>query len=62
MEFMVVTVDSDYNLFWENIIDYNRSIYGDSDIVANPMFVNDTIPTANGNYDFHLAEIFTCNR
>jgi hypothetical protein len=48
------TVDSDYNLFWENIIDYNSSIYGDSDRVASPMFVNDTIPTLNGPYDFHL--------
>src|SRR5690606_36468568 len=30
--------------------------YGDSDIVADPMFVNDTIPTANGGYDFHLQK------
>ncbi|MDY0082192.1 MAG: hypothetical protein RBR74_03310, partial [Ignavibacteriaceae bacterium] len=47
-------VNLDYNLFWENQNDLYGLSYGDSDIVADPMFVNDTIPTANGNYDFHL--------
>ena len=51
-------VSSDYNLFWENVFDFFRGpSYGDSDIVAkDPMFVNDTIPTANGSYDFHLQK------
>ena len=49
-------VKADYNLFWKNLLDYNNSNYGDSDIVADPMFVKDTIPTANGNYDFHLQK------
>jgi hypothetical protein len=50
-------VKSNYNLFWKNIEgDLSGLTYGDSDIVANPMFVNDTIPTANGNYDFHLQK------
>ena len=31
-------------------------LLNDSDIVADPMFVNDTIPTANGSYDFHLQK------
>ncbi|MBP9580682.1 MAG: hypothetical protein IT276_10655 [Ignavibacteriaceae bacterium] len=53
-------IKSNYNIFWENIINI-IGLPGDSDKVANPMFVKDTIPTANGNlptgqagYDFHL--------
>jgi hypothetical protein len=49
-------VFSDYNLFWENLINLQGVAMGDSDIVADPMFVNDTIPTANGSYDFHLQK------
>ena len=49
-------VKMDYNLFWQNQNDLYGLAYGDSDIVADPMFVNDTIPTANGNYDFHLQK------
>ncbi|MCC6254745.1 MAG: hypothetical protein IT276_07520, partial [Ignavibacteriaceae bacterium] len=52
---------SDYNIFWENNLNLSGITYGDSDIVADPMFVNGTVPTANGNlstgqagYDFHL--------
>ena len=47
----------DYNLFWnvEDLVGGNASL-GDSNIVADPMFVNDTIPTANGTYDFHLQK------
>jgi nitrous oxidase accessory protein NosD len=44
----------DYNVFWKNQKNLIGVIYGDSDIVADPMFVKDTIPTADGNYDFHL--------
>ena len=46
---------ADYNLFWNvaNIVAGNASL-GDSNIVADPIFVKDTIPTANGNCDFHL--------
>ena len=47
---------SDYNIFWENNLNLLGITYGDSDMVADPMFVNDTIPTANGNYDFHLQK------
>jgi hypothetical protein len=47
-------INSDYNLFWENLIDIEGISYGDSDRVADPMFVKDTLPTFNGNYDFHL--------
>ena len=49
-------VNSDYSIFWENEIDLSGITYGDSDIVADPMFVNDTIPTANGSYDLHLQK------
>ena len=48
-------VISDYNLYWKNIVENLHGLsYGDSDMVRDPMFVKDTIPTANGNYDFHL--------
>ena len=54
-------VRSDYNIFWENNLNLSGITYGDSDMVADPMFVNGTVPTANGNlptgqagYDFHL--------
>ena len=47
---------SDYNLFWDNSTNRATGALGDSDIVADPMFVKDTIPTANGNYDFHLQK------
>ena len=43
-----------YNLFWENLLNYNSVTPGDSDIVANPMFVKDTIPDSNFNFDYHL--------
>jgi hypothetical protein len=50
-------VMSDYNLFWKNTIeDLNGVTYGDSDRIADPIFVNDTIPTVGGNYDFHLQK------
>ena len=48
---------ADYNLFWDV---ENKTVgyasLGDSNIVADPMFVKDTIPTANGTYDFHLQK------
>ncbi len=47
-------VDSDYNMFWENLTNFIGVTMGDSDRVADPMFVKDTIPNANSNYDFHL--------
>ena len=34
---------SDYNLFWENNLNLSGITYGDSDMVADPMFVNDTV-------------------
>ncbi len=47
-------VDLNYNLFWQNQNDLYGLSYGDSDQVADPMFIKDTIPTANGDYNFHL--------
>src|SRR5690554_111091 len=49
---------SDYNLYWdniENIIPVGTSlVFGDSDRIADPMFIKDTIPINESNYDFHL--------
>ena len=46
-----------YNLFWNvGVLVGGNASLGDSNIVADPMFVNDTIPTANGTYDFHLQK------
>ena len=47
-------VRSNYNIFWNNDINLAGTTIGDSDIVADPMLVKDTIPTLNGPYDFHL--------
>ncbi len=50
-------VSPNYNLFW-NVEQLNAGsvLLGDSNIIANPMFVKDTIPTANGSYDFQLQK------
>ncbi len=46
---------SDYNLFWQvQQLMNGQPFIGDSNIVANPMFINDTIPRLNGTYDYHL--------
>ncbi len=50
------TTFSNYNLFWLNETNYSGVTPGNSDFVADPMFVNDTIPTPNGGYDFHLQK------
>ncbi len=50
-------VKGDYNLYykiWQN--PYYQVTPGEHDIIANPMFVNDTIATYNGNYDYHLQK------
>ncbi len=49
-------VKSDYNLFWQNKVDLKGITYGDSDIVADPMFVKDELPDSNLNFDFHLQK------
>ncbi|MDR3668943.1 MAG: T9SS type A sorting domain-containing protein [Ignavibacteriaceae bacterium] len=50
--------NENYNMFWNNSRDiYNSNIiynYGDSDIVVDPMFVNDTTLTPIFNFDYHL--------
>ncbi len=47
-------VKSDYNIFWNNGIDLKGIMYGDSDRVADPMFVKDTITSAQFDFDYHL--------
>lgn len=44
---------SDYNLYWQNKTHTTEGI-AEHDIIADPMFVNDTIPVYNGTYDYHL--------
>jgi len=47
--------NSDYNLFWGNEINTRGdAILNDSDIVADPMFVKDTLPNAELDFDYHL--------
>ncbi len=47
-------MSSDYNLFWQNGLDLDGIAYGDSDIVADPMFVKDTLPNPQLDFDYHL--------
>ncbi len=43
-----------YNVFWKNQINSSGVTYGDSNLTVDPMFVKDTIPTADDKYDYHL--------
>ena len=45
---------SDYNIFWKNSHNLHNVAYGDSDMVRDPMFVKDTLPNPNLNFDYHL--------
>jgi hypothetical protein len=46
---------SDFNLYWQNVSNTSGGVLLDStDVLADPMFVNDTIPTYGGAYDYHL--------
>ncbi len=45
---------SDYNIFWKNNLNLYNVNYGDSDMVRDPMFVNDTLPNAQLDFDYHL--------
>ena len=50
-------VKSDYNLFDNVNLPVNGGAFlGTKNVFANPMFVNDTIPTANGSYDLQLQK------
>ena len=49
-------IQSNYNLFWNNESNRTNGALGDSDIIADPMFVKDTIPRIDGNYDYHLQK------
>jgi len=46
--------NSDYNLYWQNNTHTGVEGFAEHDIVADPMFVNDTIPAYGGGYDYHL--------
>jgi hypothetical protein len=45
--------NSDFNLYWQNGTNSTDNL-GEHDLVADPMFVNDTIPAYGGSYDYHL--------
>jgi hypothetical protein len=47
-------VRTDYNLFWNNGTDLYGLGYGDSDRVAYPMFVKDTLPNPQLDFNYHL--------
>ena len=48
-------IQSNYNLFWNNQLNYGSSANpGDSDRVANPMFVKDTLPNPQLDFDYRL--------
>ncbi len=50
-------VSSDYNLFNNVNTPVNGGAYlNEGNIIADPMFVNDTLPTVNGSYDLHLQK------
>jgi hypothetical protein len=40
-----------YNLFWRN---YSQQYYMEGDFIADPMFIKDTIPNPQLNFDYHL--------
>jgi hypothetical protein len=48
--------ESNYNLFWDNdIANTSGGVTIDStDVLGDPMFVNDTVPFYGGSYDYHL--------
>jgi hypothetical protein len=48
------TVIPDYNLFWNVQELVSGALLGDSCIVADPMFVKDTIPNSQLDFDYHL--------
>ncbi|MFC2103017.1 hypothetical protein ACFLSS_01165 [Bacteroidota bacterium] len=45
--------NSDYNLYWDNNANTTDGL-AEHDIVADPMFVYDTIPVSGGTFDYHL--------
>jgi hypothetical protein len=45
--------NSDYNIYWQNNT-HTTGGFAPNDIVADPMFVNDTLPVYGGTYDYHL--------
>jgi hypothetical protein len=51
-------ISLDYNIFWDNnnnLISIGGQIsYGDSDKVADPMFIKDTLPNPQLDFDYHL--------
>jgi hypothetical protein len=49
------STNSDYNLYWKNNSNTSDQL-AEHDIVADPMFVNDTIPVYGGSYDNHLQK------
>jgi hypothetical protein len=50
------TPNADYNLYWDNFINAtNGSVFGDSDVFADPIFVKDSIGRTL-DYDYHLQK------
>src|SRR5690606_4821250 len=50
------TTGRDYNLYWENDKNINNDSLNEHEKEADPMFVNDTLPSASMSFDFHLQK------
>jgi hypothetical protein len=51
-----ITFGKDYNLYWGNNINVKTGSLNTHEIEADPMFVKDTIPNSQINFDFHLQQ------
>ncbi|MDR3504104.1 MAG: hypothetical protein P4L79_16155, partial [Legionella sp.] len=51
-----ITFGKDYNLYWGNNINVKTGTLNTHEIEADPMFVKDTIPNSQMNFDFHLQK------
>jgi len=51
-----ITYEGGYNMLWNNVNDTYNCQLKETDMVADPMFVNDTVPSWNMSYDFHLQK------
>jgi len=50
-------LNPDYNLYWDLGQKYDGNIVpGENEITANPMFVKDTIPNSQLDFDYHLQK------
>jgi hypothetical protein len=51
-----ITYAKDYNLYFGNNQDFTSGRLNTHEIIADPMFVKDTIPSGTMNFDYHLQK------